>query len=96
MNADPDNPSGGGGGRSKRRRGLSFRPIVVEPPAVIVNHKAASTPPQWTHSYRAAMNGNGSRPGRMRPRIRSRVRPGRARATCPRATMAIPASLRCG
>jgi len=67
MNAGPGHPSGGGGGRSKRRRGR-------RPP----NRGGAqgrdrqqqgggiySAP--MDHSYRAAMNGNGSRPGRMRP-----------------------------
>src|SRR5438477_3931193 len=67
MNAGPGHPSGGGGGRSKRRRGR-------RPP----NRGGASGRDRqqpgggiysapMDHSYRAAMNGNGSRPGRMRP-----------------------------
>ena len=44
---DPDTPPVVEEGEASVGAGV-VRPIVVEPPAVIVNHKAASTPPQWT------------------------------------------------
>ena len=44
------------------------RPIVVEPKAATGNSKAAAfTPLPWITAIEPRMNGNGSRPGRMRP-----------------------------
>ena len=69
MNAGPGHPSGGGGGRNRRRRsrrpsnrgGGPGRDRDRQP-----QHGGIYSAPM-DHSYRAAMSGNGARPGRQRP-----------------------------
>src|SRR6476620_1028652 len=69
MNAGPGHPSGGGGGRNRRRRsrrpsnrgGGPGRDRERQP-----QHGGIYSAPM-DHSYRAAMSGNGARPGRQRP-----------------------------
>jgi CheY-like chemotaxis protein len=65
MNAGPGRPSGGGG-KSRRRRGRRPPHHGAHAGRDRQQHSGIYTAPM-DHSYRAALNGNNGRPGRMRP-----------------------------
>jgi CheY-like chemotaxis protein len=65
MNAGPGRPSGGGG-KSRRRRGRRPPHHGTHAGRDRQQHSGIYTAPM-DHSYRAALNGNNGRPGRMRP-----------------------------